>query len=109
MKNFVLVIAFALLATVSASAAEISTTAAATPALEQTTQGPLPLFDANFKVPVLTPYCSALHGTSCPAAGATTPCTDVCHNQLSCTCYNIYAPPYYVIVTGHYWYCDYEC
>jgi len=109
MKNFALVIAFVLLAAVSASAAEISKAAPATPALEQPTQGAPLLFEANFKVPVLTPYCSSLHGTSCPAAGATTACTDVCHNQLSCTCYNIYAPPYYVTVVGRYWYCDYEC
>jgi hypothetical protein len=107
MKNFALGIAFALLATVSASAAEISKAAPATPPHEQLTQGTTPLFEANFKE--ITPYCSTLQGTSCPVAGATTACTDVCNNQLSCTCYNIYAPPYYITVTGRYWGCDYEC
>lgn len=109
MKNFALVIAFALLATVPASAAEISTATPATPALEQLTPGTTPQFAATIKRPVLVPYCSAVQGTSCPAAGATTACTDVCHNQLSCTCYNIYAPPYYITVIGRYWGCDYEC
>jgi hypothetical protein len=106
MKNFALVIAFALLATVPASAAEISTAAPATPTLEQLAPGTTPQFTAIIKEPV--PYCSTLQGTSCPVAGATTACTDVCQNQLSCTCYNIYAPPYYITVTGRYWGCDYE-
>ena len=106
MKNFALVIAFALLATVPASAAEISQAAPATPALELPAQIPAPVFDGPKP---LAPYCSTLQGTSCPAAGATTACTDVCHNQLSCTCYNIYAPPYYITVIGRYWGCDYEC
>ncbi len=105
MKNFALMIAFALLATVQASAAEISTAAPATPTLEQLTPGRTPQFAAFRPVP----YCSTVQGTSCPAAGATTACTDVCHSQLSCTCYNIYAPPYYIIVIGRYWGCDYEC
>ena len=109
MKNFVLVIAFVLLAAVSASAAEISQAAPAaspTPALEQLVGTPPPLFMGPHQLP---PRCYTLQGTSCPAAGATTACTDVCNNALSCTCYNTYAPPYYVIVTGHYWYCNEEC
>jgi hypothetical protein len=72
------------------------------------TQGKPLLFEANFK-PVPVPRCYILQGTSCSAAGATTACTDVCNNHLSCTCYNIYAPPYYIIVTGHYWNCNEEC
>jgi curli biogenesis system outer membrane secretion channel CsgG len=113
MKKLALVIAFVLLAAVSASAAEISQTApatpaaASTPALEQLPGGtPPPLFMGPHQ---LTPRCYTLAYTSCPAAGATTACTDVCNNALSCTCYNTYAPPYYVIVTGHYWYCNEEC
>ena len=106
MKKLALVTTLVLLATVSASAAEISTAAPATPALEQLTPGTAPLFKG---IKPLVPYCSTLQGTSCPTAGATTACTDVCHNQLSCTCYNIYAPPYYVTVIGRSWGCDYEC
>jgi len=108
MKNFALGIAFVLFTTVSASAAEMSTAAPATPTLEQLTQGTTPLlFETKFKE--ITPYCSTLQGTSCPTAGATTACTDVCNNQLSCTCYNVYGPPYYTTVIGRYWGCDYEC
>jgi hypothetical protein len=105
MKKFALVLAFVLLATVPVSAAEISKAAPATTPLLQQIQGTPPLF----KGPHLIPRCSSLDGTSCPSAGATTACTDVCNNQLSCTCYNVYAPPYYVTVIGHYWSCDQEC
>jgi hypothetical protein len=107
MKKFALVVALVLLAAVPVSAAEISQDAPATTALQQQVQGTIPLFAGIIKQP--TPYCSTLQGTSCPSAGATTACTDVCNNQLSCTCYNVYAPPYYITVIGHYWYCDYEC
>ena len=106
MKKFALVAAFVLLAAVPVSAAEIANAAPATTPLLQQIEGPAPLFKG---IKPLTPYCSTLQGTSCSSAGATTPCTDVCHNQLSCTCYNIYAPPYYVTVIGHYWSCDQEC
>ena len=113
MKNVALVLAFALLATVSASAAEISPAApatqasAATPAVEPPVVGtPAPIFDGP--KPLLQ-NCYAVQGTSCTTSGATKACTDVCHNQLSCTCQNIYAPPYYITVIGHYWDCDDEC
>ena len=108
MKKFALVVALALLVTVPVSAAEISQAAPATTPLLQQIQGttPPPLFKGPHQ---LIPYCSTVQGTTCSSAGATTPCTDVCHNQLSCTCQNIYAPPYYIIVIGHYWLCDYEC
>lgn len=106
MKNFALVIAFVLLATVSASAAEISKAAPATPALEQLGGTPPPLFMGPHQLP---PRCYALQGTTCSPSGATTACTDVCNNHLSCTCQNIYAPPYYITVIGHYWDCDDEC
>ena len=105
MKNFALVIAFAFLAAVSASAAEVSKTAPAT-TLEQQTQMPLPLF---LGIHQLTPRCYTLDGTSCPAAGATQACTDACSNQLSCTCYNYYGGPYGQTIIGRYWVCDWEC
>lgn len=110
MKKLVLVIALVLLAAVSASAAENSPAPAAPAApalaLDQLTTEAAPLFLAVLK-PI--PYCSTLNGTSCPSAGATTSCTDVCHNNLSCTCYNYYGGPYGTTFLGRYWYCDYEC
>lgn len=107
MKKFALAVAFVLLATVPASAAEIPKAApATTPLLQQIQGAPPPLFKGPHQ---LIPRCYTLAGTSCSSAGATTPCTDVCNNQLSCTCQNIYAPPYYIIVIGHYWLCDQEC
>lgn len=106
MKKLALVAAFAFLTAVSASAAE-APKAAPAPTLEQLIGVSTPQLEAGIKP--LPPYCSTLDGTSCPASGATTPCTDVCHNQLSCTCNNIYAPPYYIIVIGHYWHCNQEC
>jgi|GraSoiStandDraft_5_1057265.scaffolds.fasta_scaffold189305_1 hypothetical protein len=107
MKKFALVLAFVLLATVSASAAEISAAAPATPALGQLTGGtPPPLFMGPHQLP---PRCYTLQGTSCSPSGATTACTDACNDALSCTCENIYAPPYYITVIGHYWNCLQEC
>jgi hypothetical protein len=107
MKKFTFVVAFVLLATIQASAAEISQAAPATTPLLQQIEGapPPPLF----KGPHPIPRCYTLAGTTCSTYGATTPCTDVCNNQLSCTCQNIYAPPYYIIVIGHYWLCNQEC
>jgi hypothetical protein len=107
MKNFALVIAFALLAAVPASAAEICKAAPAT-TLGQQTQEAIPLFAGLIK-PVPVPRCYTLDGTSCPAAGATTACTDVCHNNLSCTCYNYYGGPYNTTFLGRYWDCYDEC
>ena len=105
MKNFALAIAFALLAAVPAPAAEIFKAAPAmTPANQ--TQEAIPLFGRPIQ-PV--PYCHTLHGNSCPTAGATRACTDVCNNNLSCTCYNFYGGPYGTTFLGRYWVCDYEC
>jgi hypothetical protein len=59
MKKLALGIALVLLATVSASAAEISTAAPATPALEQLTPGMPPLFKG---IKQLVPYCSTPPG-----------------------------------------------
>lgn len=97
MKKFALAVAFALLATLQVSAAEISQAAPATTPLLQQIQGttPPPLFKGPGP---LIPRCSALDGTTCSSAGATTPCTDVCNNKLSCTCQS-----------GHFWYCNQEC
>lgn len=106
MKNFALVIAFALLAAVPASAAEICKAAPAT-TLGQQTQEEIPLF-AGFR-PMPVPRCYALNGTSCQTAGSTTACTDVCFNSLSCTCYNYYGGTYNNVFLGRYWDCDDEC
>jgi hypothetical protein len=103
MKNFALVIAFALLAAVPASAAEISKAAPVT-TLEQQTQGAAPLFKGV--KPVLLPYCSTLQGDSCPAPGTTKACTDICHRQLSCTCRTFYSNG---TPSGNYWDCNPEC
>jgi hypothetical protein len=101
MKNFALMVAFALLPlAVPASAAEISKAAPAT-TLEQITGQAPPL---EMMRPPLTPYCSAVQGTSCTTVGATTPCTDVCSNQLSCTCGYNYSNP-----NVKFWNCDWEC
>jgi hypothetical protein len=108
MKNFALVIAFALLAAVPASAAEISKSAPAAPAvtLEHPAQGPAPLFLGILQI---TPRCYTLQGTSCPTDGATTACTDSCSYGLSCTCYNYYGGPYNQTIIGRYWLCMEEC
>lgn len=61
----------------------------------------LPLMLAIGPAPILTPRCYTLHGTTCPAVGATKACTDACGNKLSCTC---------VAYAGsRYWWCQYEC
>jgi hypothetical protein len=109
MKNFALVIAFALLAVVPASAAEISKAAPAAPAMTpvQQTQEAIPLFAGFIHQPV--PRCYAMEGTSCQTAGSTTACTDVCFNNLSCTCYDYYGGPYNNTFLGRYWHCNEEC
>jgi hypothetical protein len=102
MKYFALLVAVALLAlAVPASAAEnptVSTVDLAT-IFEQPAEGgqstPIDL------VPVLIPRCSSVNGTSCPARSGPRSCTDVCHNQLSCTC---------IYYSGAWrWRCQQEC
>ena len=113
MKNLALLIAFVVLALAApVSAAEDATFAPAmaleqqaegpaAPAttLDQQTEGPVaPLF----MIPQLIQYCSVVHGTVCTqAVGTKKSCTDVCHNNLSCTCtaWN----------GAKYWYCQQEC
>jgi hypothetical protein len=109
MKKLALVVAFALLAAISVSGSEIPKVAPATTTLDQQAQRTPPLFfEANFKVP--PPRCSALDGTSCPTDGATTACTDVCNDALSCTCYSYYTGyPVHPVLVGRYWYCNQEC
>jgi hypothetical protein len=107
MKNFALVIAFALLASVPASAAEISKAAPAMTPVKQT-QEAIPLFVGPRPLPY-PPRCYTLHGNSCPTSGATQACTDVCKNNLSCTCHNFYGGTYGTTFLGRYWVCDYEC
>lgn len=108
MKNFALVIAFALLAAVPASAAEISKAAPAAPVatLELPAQGETPLFLGIHQLP---PRCYAVTGTSCETAGSTMACTDDCSNNLSCTCYNYYGGPFNLTILGRYWICSEEC
>jgi hypothetical protein len=101
MKYFAFVIAFALLALAApASAAEISKAASATTLQQQIEGRPAPL--ELFRQPI--PRCSAIQGTSCTSVGSTTPCTDVCNNQLSCTCSYYYSTPIQQL-----WNCDWEC
>lgn len=102
MKRFALVIAFALLTAVPAFAAEISKTAPAMTPVKQTREA-APR-SAWFLDPV--PRCYTLDGHSCQASGATQGCTDVCNNDLSCTCRDFYYNSTYL---GSYWVCDYEC
>ena len=92
MKKLALLIALALFAlTVPASAAEPAQTA---PAVTPAQQIGTPSLLERIVKPV--PYCSAVTGTCSP--GATTPCTDVCGDHLSCTC-----------TSFHSWFCQYEC
>jgi hypothetical protein len=101
MKSFAFVIAFALLAlAVPASAAEISNVATTTTLLQQIEGRPAPL--ELFRQPI--PYCSAVQGTSCTTLGATMGCTDVCNDQLSCTCTSLYSNP-----SARIWNCSVEC
>jgi hypothetical protein len=51
-----------------------------------------------------TPRCYQLDGTSCATLGATQACTDVCGNNLSCTCTYYYSDP-----SVWFWMCDWEC
>jgi hypothetical protein len=106
MKKLALLIAVALLAlTVPAAAAEVSEAvpeAAPVAPVQQQIGEPLPLLLAIGPAPVFTPYCHTIHGTTCTAqVGAKRSCTDVCGNNLSCTC-TAYAGK-------KYWWCQYEC
>jgi len=60
-----------------------------------------------------TPRCYVVDGTSCPSPGATQNCTDVCNNQLSCTCvdYGTHQYPSYYPSDPSTWFwdCDWEC
>lgn len=105
MKNFALVIAFALLAVVPASADETSKACLVmTPATQ--TQEAIPLV-VGFPQPI--PRCYELAGDPCPTAGATQSCTDACRNNLSCTCRNFYGGTYGTTFLGRYWVCQHEC
>jgi hypothetical protein len=104
MKSFTFVVAFALLPLAApASAAEISKVAPA-PTLEQATEGPVAPVERMYPPPPLIERCSVVQGTSCTTVGSTKACTDVCNNQLSCTCSYYYSNP-----NVHFWDCDWEC
>ncbi len=102
MKKFVLLAAFALLAIAAPAAAESSATAQADPTvtLEQITGQPAPVQMINPP----PPYCWQVQGTSCTVVGAKRACTDVCNNNLSCTCTYYYSNP-----SVRFWNCQYEC
>ena len=99
MKSFALLVALALFALAAPVWAAEDPTIASEATLEQQTEGPVaPLF----MIPQLIPYCSTVHGTACVApVGTKKSCTDVCRNNLSCTC---------TVWNGaKYWYCQQEC
>ena len=60
-------------------------------------------------MPQLIQYCSVVNGTSCTTVGAKKSCTDVCGNNLSCTCRNFYGGTYGTTFLGRYWVCQHEC
>lgn len=95
MKKFAFVVALVLVAfAVPVSAEEMSS---ATPLMTALEQIKAPIQPVEM-IPPLIPYCSVVQGTSCTTVGSKRSCTDVCHNNLSCTC-----------TSAHYWYCMYEC
>ncbi|MES1243254.1 MAG: hypothetical protein ABUT39_16705 [Acidobacteriota bacterium] len=95
MKRFAFAVVLVLVAfAVPVSAEEMSKAAPTTPLLQQIEGAAQPVE----RIPPLIPYCSAVQGTSCTTVGSKRSCTDVCHNQLSCTC-----------TSAHYWSCMYEC
>lgn len=103
MKKFAFLVAFALLAlTLPMSAVETPEAVPAAPVvtLQEQIEGPAtPLM--LIKPPIPIPFCWQVQGTSCPQVGATKACTDVCSNQLSCTC---------VAWSGQrFWNCQQEC
>lgn len=98
MKRFAFVAAFAFLAlTIPASAAEVSEAAPATTLQQLETEN----FLASLKIKM---PCSFIEGTSCPYAGNTQTCYDVCGYAVSCTC-TAYSPnPNY-----RFWRCGWQC
>jgi hypothetical protein len=61
--------------------------------------------------PPLILRCYEVDGTSCPTLGATRECTDVCSNQLSCTCVDTEHHPFPPLSdpSNWFWDCDWEC
>lgn len=55
-------------------------------------------------IPQPIPYCHVVQGTSCTSVGAKKSCTDVCGNNLSCTCTYYYSNP-----GVRFWNCQQEC
>jgi hypothetical protein len=104
MKNFALVLAFALLPIAVPGSADESSTVAPATTLKQQIEGPVAPLDMMYPPPPLVQRCSAVQGTSCTTVGSTQPCTDVCNNQLSCTCSYYYSNP-----NVYFWDCDWEC
>lgn len=100
MRNAFLV-ALALLAFTVPAAAADEPSAAAPVTFEQLTAVPEPIDLIGIFAP--TWFCSSLHGTSCPARSGPRACTDVCGNQLSCSCVFVSQ------ASGWRWRCQQEC
>jgi hypothetical protein len=102
MKKFVLLVALALLALAAPVSAAEPVACTPTTTLDQQAGGLVP--QPIDRIPPLIQYCSVVNGTSCTTVGAKKACTDICHNQLSCTCTYFYSNP-----SVKFWYCDQEC
>ena len=101
MKNLAFAIAFALLAlTIPASAAEVPEAALAMEIFQlPQTEEPVAATPLKIKLP-----CSFIEGTSCPYAGNTQTCYDVCGYSVSCTCTASSPNPNY-----RFWRCGWQC
>lgn len=106
MKKFALLAVFALLlAALPASAGEVSPAPVVAPVtLDQILEGTVTPQNKIKPPIVIIPFCWQVQGTTCTSVGATRPCTDVCNNNLSCTCTYYYSNPSF-----RFWNCDYEC
>ena len=102
MKKFAFVVALVLLATVVPASAEETSSTPPPTSLEQQIKGPVQPIELGPRE--ITPFCSAVQGTSCTTVGATRSCTDVCNNNLSCTCSYYYSNP-----SVKFWDCMWEC
>ena len=101
MKNLALAVAFALLAlTIPASAAEVPEAAPATEVFQlPQTEEPVAVTPLKIRLP-----CSFIEETSCPYAGNTQTCYDVCGYAVSCTCTASSPNPNY-----RFWRCGWQC
>ena len=101
--KFAFALAFALFALVLPTSAATAPEVASAPVqanISDSAPAPIPLIPQY-----LRQYCWDVEGTTCSPVGSTTGCTDVCFNQLSCTCRS------YVWLgqTVRYWDCQEVC